>query len=291
MLVFIKRTDIHHMNNRSDSQTGAQAVSRALLILKAIGRDRTALGPAELARRTGLNRSTVYRLLHALEDAGMVAAVESGRYVLGPELITLGAAALQQIDLRRIALPILHELASSSGETVDLEILVGSEVLIIEEVPGDHLITANSNIGTRYPARCTATGKALLAHLPPARRATAIGESAHGCGPRALNDSQLEAELAMIRKRGYATSYEELESHLHAIGAAILDHRSVAVAAVSVSGPAARMPGERESAIAALVIDACARISHALGYREGNSGNTETGRQGDTETVDGSYHP
>lgn len=266
------------MNNRGDAQTGAQAVRRALLILKAIGRETDALGPADLARRTGLNRSTVYRLLRALEHAGMVVAVDGGRYVLGPELITLGAAALQQIDLRRIALPILQDLASSSGETVDLEVLVGGEVLIIEEVPGEHLINASSNIGTRYPARCTATGKALLAHLPPAQRATAIAESARGCGPRALDDSQLGAELKIIQERGYATSYEELESHLHAIGAAILDHRGVAVAAVSVSGPAARMPIAREPTIAALVIDACARISRALGYRNGNPGDKETGR-------------
>jgi IclR family acetate operon transcriptional repressor len=88
------------------------------------------------------------------------------------------------------------------------------------------------------------------------------------CGPRSIIDATaLRDELQAVLARGYATSYEELEAHLHAVGAPIYDHLGRIVAAVSVSGPAARMPRRREPELAQMTLDACAQISHGLGYR------------------------
>ena len=88
------------------------------------------------------------------------------------------------------------------------------------------------------------------------------------CGPRAITDPELlRADLRASLARGYATAYEELEAYLHAIAAPIYNHDGQIVAALSVSGPAARMPRRREPAIAGMLTDACAEISRALGYR------------------------
>jgi IclR family acetate operon transcriptional repressor len=249
---------------------GTQAVLRAISVLQAVGSAPGPRSPQELSRGTGLNRSTIYRLLSALEDEGFVVADASGRFRLGPALIALGGLALRQIDLRELALPHLRELARQSGETVDLEVLSGSNVLIIEEVTGDHLLTTSGNIGRTYPARRASTGKALLASLPPGQLAAALG-----LPPTAsvdTSDPAFAQELALARERGYATSYEELEAHLHAIGAAILDHTGAAIAAISVSGPAARLMREREREIALLVRQTCALISGELGYRTMDDG-------------------
>ncbi len=100
------------------------------------------------SRRTGLNRSTVYRILSALEHAEMVVSDGAGHYRLEPELAILGGLALSQMDLRGIALPYLHSLAKRSGETIDLEVLRGASVLIVEEIGGDHLLNTSSNLGT-----------------------------------------------------------------------------------------------------------------------------------------------
>lgn len=239
-----------------------------MAVLKAFGPDSRLRTPLELSERTGLNRSTVYRLLSALEGEGLVQSAGNGRYRLGSELAILGSLALRQMDLRSIAQPFLRDLAAASGETVDLEVLHGAQTLIIDEVSDDHLLSTASNIGTLYPANCASTGKILLAFLPNEQLEAILANDLLACGPASITDPELlRAELDVVRQRGYATSYDELEIHLHAFGAAIFDHQGLAVAAISVSGPAARMPREREAEIAALVQATCHAISNQLGYR------------------------
>ncbi|HJZ46070.1 MAG TPA: IclR family transcriptional regulator [Roseiflexaceae bacterium] len=267
------------MNNDS-IYTGTQAIRRAVAVLKAFGPEPSRLTAQQLSQRTGLNRSTVYRLLSALEHEGLVAAGEDGRYRLGPEIAILGTLALRQIDPRALALPLMRALAERSGETVDLEILHGDRVMIVEEIAGDHLLNASGNIGTLYPAHCTSTGKLLLAALPEQALDAILAADLCACGPRAITDpALLRADLRAGLARGYATSYEELEAHLHAVAAPIYDHQGRIVAALSISGPAARMPRRRETELARMLIEACAEVSRALGYQE-----RATERQGDGVT-------
>jgi DNA-binding IclR family transcriptional regulator len=253
--------------NSISCYSGTQAIVRAVAILKAFGPEPAQRTPQELSKRTGLNRSTVYRILSALEREELVVSSGDGRYHLGPELAILGGLALRQLDLRGVALPFLRDLAKRSGETVDLEVLRGAHVIIVEELPGDYLLNTSSNIGTIWPAHCTSTGKLLLAALPPAELDALLAGGLPACGPRSITDAAaLRDELRAVQDRGYATSYEELEAHLHAVGAPIYDHSGRIVAAVSISGPAARMPRRREPELVRMTLDACAQISHALGY-------------------------
>jgi DNA-binding IclR family transcriptional regulator len=254
--------------NSSPIYSGTQAIRRAVAVLKAFGPEPARLTAQQLSQRTGLNRSTVYRLLSALEHEGLVTAGEDGRYRLGPEIAILGTLALRQIDLRALALPFMRALAERCGETVDLEVLHGERVMIIQEVASDHLLNASGNIGTLYPAHCTATGKLLLAALPAEVVDALLAKDRCACGPRAIRDPELlRADLQSSLARGYATAYEELEAHLHAIAAPIYDHGGQIAAALSVSGPAARMPRRREPELVRMLTDACAEISRALGYR------------------------
>jgi DNA-binding IclR family transcriptional regulator len=254
--------------NNDVPYTGTQALRRAVAVLKSFGPDLSRLTPPQISQRTGLNRSTVYRLLSALEDEGLVASDDAGRYHLGPDLAILGMLALRQIDLHEVARPFLRDLADRSGETVDLEILHGAQVMIVAELASDHLLNTASNVGTLYPAHCTATGKLLLAGLPNEQLDVVLASGLSACGPHGItNVDTFRAELQACLDRGYATSYEELEAHLHAVGAPIYDHTGRIVAAVSISGPAARMPRRREPEIARILVKACADISRALGYR------------------------
>ena len=266
------------MNNTSN-YNGTQATVRAVAILKAFGPEPSQRTPQELSNRTGLNRSTVYRILNALEREELVASDGTGHYHLGPELAILGGLALRQLDLRAVALPFLRDLAKCSGETVDLEVLRGARVIVVEELPGDYLLSTSSNVGTSWPAHCTSTGKLLLAALPPAELDALLTGGLHACGPRSITDAAaLRDELSAVLARGYATSYEELEAHLHAVGAPIYDHLGQIVAAASVSGPAARMPRRREPELVRMTLDACAQISHALGYRPRAENRVPSGR-------------
>ncbi len=248
---------------------GAQAVRRAISILKAFDADSAEMGIAELSRRLGLNRTTVYRLVGALVAEGLVTQdAQTGKYRLGPELVALGSLALRNTDLRRVALPHMVALARQTGETVDLEILSGLEVVVIEEAPGEHVLGAGRYLGKRYPAHCTSTGKVLLAQLAPAQLQRVLDSDLVSATPRSISRPEdLERELARVREQGFALSVEELETDLIAVGAPVFDGRGAAVAAISISGPRGRFPSRRIPELVTAVLATAADISQQLGQR------------------------
>src|SRR5258706_15613406 len=106
------------------------------------------MGVTEVSGRVTLHKSTVYRRRRAFEDGGLIARnPETGKYRLGPELIVLGEQVLRHTEVHRLALPFLRELADRSGETVDLEVLSGSNVVTIEEIAGKHVVAAAGATG------------------------------------------------------------------------------------------------------------------------------------------------
>src|SRR6185437_8435402 len=143
------------MKQRSNTHpvTGTRAVVRAITVLKALGRSTNAYGVTELGTATGLSKATVFRLLGALENEGMVAREgSSGTYRLGPQVISLGASALSTTDLRAIAHDELVRLVEESGESATLEILTDAEVVVLDEVQGIFLSGASAEIGRSWPA-------------------------------------------------------------------------------------------------------------------------------------------
>ncbi|MBI4772539.1 MAG: IclR family transcriptional regulator [Chloroflexi bacterium] len=257
---------------------GTQAVQRAIALLKTFSDEQPELGLSELARAVNLNKSTAYRLLTALESEGMLARnPATDGYRLGPEIIALGGRALRGTDLRSAARPELERLAAQTLETATLEIPAGNwqaaagagglpEVLILDEVAGGHTIGASQEIGTRWPAHATSTGKALLAALPEAEREAALGSPFPRPTERTLTGAALATELDRVRAQGYAVAVEELEPGYTAVGAALRDYTGRAAAAISVGGPSVRFGPERVAEIAALVKAAAEAISRRLGY-------------------------
>ncbi len=264
-------------SSRRQPYHGTQAVSRAVSILKAFENSPSGLTALQLASKLNLNRSTVHRLLSILEAEGLVARentiggneARNSAYRLGPTLVTLGGHALRQINLRSIALPHLRSLAQKSGETVDLEILVGPDVMIIEEVPGEHMLRVGvgDNIGARYPAHTTSTGKLLLAALSDDELKEVLPNKLIAPTPFSVVDKQaLREQLAQARQQGWAYSWEELEIGLVAVGAPIHDREGEVIAAVSLSGPTVRIDRANLKNLAVTVMDATRRISRDLGF-------------------------
>ena len=248
---------------------GAQTVARAVAILKAFSDDRPERGLTDLARAVGLNKTTAYRLLAALEREGMVVRGPSREaYRLGPEAIALGARALRSSDLRAAGHAELETLAKQTGETATLEVLVEDRMLILDEVHGQHLVEAAPSIGTHWPSHATSTGKALLAELSEAERRVAAPSPLAKLTARTLvTQAALRAELDRVRERGYALAVEELEAGFVAVGATVRNHEGRAVAAISVGGPSTRVTRDRLAQLAGLVRQAAARISRRLGHR------------------------
>ena len=248
--------------------SGNQAVRRAISVLKAFSDERPEMGVTEVSRKVTLHKSTVYRLLSAFEDEGLIARnPETGKYRLGPELIVLGEQVLRHTEVHRVALPFLRELAEKTGETIDLEVLSGGNVVTIEEIAGKHVVAAAGAIGMPWAAHATSNGKVLLAFQPPEKQRQILLRTLKRFTPRTITDPKAVArELLKVREQGYALSYGELEDHLVAIGMPIRGRNGDAVAAVSISGPDTRLMPDKLSGLLRTGIETCSRISARLGY-------------------------
>jgi DNA-binding IclR family transcriptional regulator len=267
----------------SKPYAGTQSVRRAIALLKVFSDDRPDWGLTEIAREARLNKTTAYRLLTALEAEGMVARSSEGEsWRLGAGAIALGALALRANDLVSVARPELEALVRETGETATLEILIGSEILILDGVEGPSLVGASTEIGTRWPAHATSTGKVLLADQR-ARRKRPRGNGASRGGRRRLrgftertitDPARLDRELSRAIDRGWATAIEELEEGYVAVGAPVRDHDGRAVAAISVGGPAGRLTKERLAELGPRVVRAANRVSRSIGGRFGRTGPT-----------------
>ncbi|HEV8701677.1 MAG TPA: IclR family transcriptional regulator [Candidatus Polarisedimenticolia bacterium] len=248
--------------------TGNQAVRRAIAVLKAFSDDAPEMGVTEVSRKVNLHKSTVYRLLSAFEGEGLIGkSPENGKYRLGPELIVLGEQVLRHTDVHRVALPFLRDMADRTGETVDLEVLSGSNVVTIEEIAGKHVVAAAGAIGMPWAAHATSTGKVLLAFQPPEKQRQILVRALKKFTPRTITDSKvLSRDLIKIREQGYAVSYGELEDHLIAIGLPIRSRNGDAIAAVSISGPDTRLTPDKLPGLIRIGLDSCSKISARLGY-------------------------
>ncbi|MEK7310595.1 MAG: IclR family transcriptional regulator [Chloroflexota bacterium] len=247
---------------------GTQAVMRAVALLKAFTDAQPELGLTELARAAGLNKTTAFRMLTALESAGLIAKNhETDAYRLGPEAISLGGRAIRANHLHLASRPELEALAQKTGETATLEVLTGGETLILDEVLSHYFIGATPSIGTRWPAHATSTGKVMLADLPEDRLEVVLsGRLAKPTANTIASQPALRRELARVREQGYAVGDEELEMGFVAVGAPVRNHEGRVVAAISVGGPSVRLTSERIAELAPRVVQAAGRISKKMGY-------------------------
>jgi DNA-binding IclR family transcriptional regulator len=254
---------------KSAAYPGTQAVQRAMTVLKAVAQGGPETRLADVTRQVGLNKSTVFRLLSALESAEMIERTPGGdTYRLGRELVRMASQALGKNELVTAARPTLQALAAETRETITLEVLVGDEMLILDELVGGHVVGAMPSMGTRWPAHATSTGKVVWAHLPPAELEARLLRRLPSFTSRTVCDpAQLRRELERVRVRGYATAIEELEPGFVAVGTGIFAADGEIVAAISVGGPRSRLTPAAVMALAARLPAAGREISERLGHR------------------------
>ena len=215
------------------------AVEKALSIMEAVGKgpDR-AVGLSEVARRTGLAKSTAFRLMGILERSGAVARV-GNEYRIGPLVERWSQApALPVHDaIRDVITPAMVRLYEETHDTVHLAVLSGTDVVYLNKLPGHRRLDSPSRIGGRLPAYATGVGKALLARDPDAVDAT-MGSVRRALTDRTIVDADaLTNELTMIRETGVAFDRGEAMDSVVCVAAPIIGPHGRVVAAISVSGP------------------------------------------------------
>lgn len=230
------------------------AVDNALLALQLV-RERGSLRIADVSDALGIARSSAHRLLAMLAYRDFLHQDRATKaYRPGPALIGLGLAVVRDMDIRLAARPHMEILARDTGETVSLVVLDGARALFIDCVESAQPVRVGSRTGSAMPAHCTSAGKAILATLAP-RSLCALypDRRLEAMTKRSIADrDQLEAELAAIRRRGYATNMLESEDDIAAVGVAIT---TAPAAAFSVTGPAGRMTPQRIDRIARTLLE------------------------------------
>jgi IclR family acetate operon transcriptional repressor len=221
---------------------GVQAVDRALDLLEALAAAGAPLGVSALAHATGLPVGTIHRLLRTLAARGFVRQEASREYALGPALFRVGHAGTRAIAAP--AGPYLARLVELSGETANLAVLEGDHVVYVAQVPSAHRLRMFAEVGRRVLPHSTAVGKVLLADCPADVAAAVVrrtGLPAHT--PNTITDpAAFAAELDRVRARGWAVDDEEEENGVRCFAVPVRDGGRV-IAAMSVSGPAARFDG------------------------------------------------
>ncbi len=221
----------------------------------------------DLARRVGLSRSNTHRTLQTLIHAGYVERdPDRGGYRATMKMFALGLSRLNQLDVRRLAPPVMAELARGTGETIHLSVLDGLEVVYVDKIDSEHAVRAYTVIGGRAPAHAVATGKALLAAESPARLDRLPALLPRYTAATIVDAASLRAELTAALGRGYAINRGEWREDVGGLAAAIFDGLERPVAALGISGPLNRLPPARMTEVAPQVVEAAARLSAALGF-------------------------
>ncbi|MEO6820960.1 MAG: IclR family transcriptional regulator [Candidatus Nanopelagicales bacterium] len=248
------------------STAAVQSVDRAITVLEILAR-RGEAGVTDIAAELGVHKSTAFRLVSVLDSRGLVEQhSQRGKYRLGLGLVRLAGATTARLDLIQQGRPVCEALAASTGETINIAILSGHDALYLDQVAGTSVLQLHNWVGQRIPLHCTSNGKALIAFLPEHRQRELLVEPLARFTAKTIIDvGVLLAELADVRKNGYATAFEELEEGLVAVSSPILDMNGNVVASLSASGPVFRLPDERAHELGVTVRESAAAISHRLG--------------------------
>lgn len=245
-----------------------ETVDRALQILE-LFESEPSLGLIEISQKLELSKSTVHRLLKTLEERGYIFQEPTTRkYRLGVKLIHLGLNLLNQMDIRKIAQPVMKNLVSLVSETTTLVILNNCDGICIEKIDSPHRIRIFTEVGRIIPLYAGALGKAILAYLPEERIRRILKIKRNEISPKVLEDGpdNILKDLEKIREMGYAVSFGELTPGAAGLAAPIKNHFGEVIASLGFAGPANRFSSRDLVELTTVLIESADKISTMLGY-------------------------
>ena len=249
-----------------EGKSSIQVIDRMMKLLDVLASHTQSVNLKQLAHLTGLHPSSAHRILNVMVDKGLVDKMEPGTYRLGLKLLQLGNLVKARLDIRRESLPFMQRLHHELGETVNLSLRQGDEMVYVERTAsGRAMMRVVQVVGARAPLHITAVGKIFLADAGDDEAkdyAKRTGLPAYTKTTLASEKTLLE-ELAKVRKKGIAFDNEEAEKGVSCIGAGIRDADGGLIAGLSISAPSERF----DRTWAQRVKDTADAISHALGYQ------------------------
>ena len=250
------------------SSPSVQSVDRAISVMEFLSH-RGWAGVTEVSRELDIHKSTAYRLLTTLRYRGLVeqdAATE--KYRLGFGLVLLARAVSADFDILRCARPVCERLSERTKETVTIAVLEGDDAVVIHQSISRASALSVDWTGRHTPLHATAAGKLFLAFMPEDQLHRILeGPLERYTEGTVVDPARLKDHSKKVRNEGYASTVEELETGLNAVGAPIRSGEGAIVGAVSVSGPAFRLTPDALSEIGELCKRAATEISRCLGFQ------------------------
>ncbi|MDN3522946.1 IclR family transcriptional regulator [Halomonas ramblicola] len=248
----------------------SQSLVRGLNLLERLAASPGGLALSELAEQADLAPSTTHRLLQALQSQGFVTQdTELGVWKIDVKTFRIGNSFLEARDFVGTSRPFLRRLTAQTGETANLGIRDGGTAVFLAQSESPQMMRMITRLGSRAPLHASGVGKALMAWLPDDELERILAERGLSrVTENTLHTSEtLRESLAEIRRQGFACDREEHAIGLHCVAACIHDEHGIPLAAISVSGPVARIPETRLLELGALVRDTAAEITALLGGR------------------------
>ena len=246
-----------------------QSLARALTLLERLSQTPTGMNLTDLSQQLGMPAATVHRLLSTFEELDFAEQDDDGLWFVGLKAFTVGAAFLHRRDLIGSARPHMQALVDRCGETVNLGIVDDGEAVFISQVESTEMMRMIARLGSRSPIHASGVGKAILAHLPERRVAQILQQRglARFTERTIDNPAALRNELERIRVQGYALDDEEHAVGLRCVAAPIFDENGLPIAAISLSGPKARLVDSRLGELGGAIAQTAEEITQALGGR------------------------
>lgn len=254
-----------------------ESLGKGLAVLEAFQPDAPTLTLSDLARRTGMSMGSAQRITHTLTTLGYLDKDPHTRaYRVGPRVLRLARSYMQSVDLQRASQLPMQQLAQEIGETVNVSVRSGMDIVYVLRIPGqDSIVLPNLWVGSNLPLQFTSMGRAMVAYLPERERDAIIGriEFPFATNAREVSEAAFRADLEQIRTDGFAINDRDLRPDLRSLAAPIFNHEGHAVAALGVAVSANRYD------LAALhdrLVDpltrAAASVSHNLGFEDTRDG-------------------
>jgi len=256
-----------------EDQNLIQSVERTFEVIRVLSSCNEGISLTLLSNTVKLHKATVGRILKTLKSLNIVSQnSDSLKYSLGNGFLELSLNFLENLDLRKIALPDMHYLQEKTGETINLAILDGLDVIYIERVDSRQDLRHSISVGKRAPAYCTSLGRAILAFSDPNDVREKLTQVASSEGD-ALNKVYVEEILNIlkkVRKDGYAIDDREHQQHIRCAGSPIFKADGKVIGAISISGPALRISDQKLKEHAILAKETALLISRKFGWKESN---------------------
>lgn len=256
-------------NNIKKNTKTIGSVIKAVEVMQELAKSENGLGVTEISNRLNYGVSTTYHLLNTLKQCNIIEQdKKTKKYRIGFELFRISGMAKRQNALANLAQPYLDNLREIIGETSNLVVLDGSNIVYIAQSESTKLLKMFTQLGAKVPFYCTGGGKILLAYQPKNIQDLILSKTTFEKYTKntLTTAKELEKEFEAIKKRGYAIDNEEREEGVTCIAAPVFDCYGEAIASISVSGPTYRLKEKNIESIIKNVILVSEKLSISLGY-------------------------